>query len=196
LLSRERGGYKIAAKLQQNKIYYTGEEMRGGARPNAGRKKGSNQYGEPTKPVRLPMSLIPSVMRFVREKGYQLPLYGNAVSAGFPSPTDDFIETTLDLNEHLIPHPSSTFFVRAIGDSMIDVGIFSGDILVVDRSISPDDGHIVIAAIDGELTVKRLYRKNGECALLAENPDYPKIPINDSQSLMIWGVVIHSIRQY
>jgi DNA polymerase V len=87
---------------------------------------------------------------------YQLPLYANKISAGFPSPADDYIEMKLDLNTHLIKHPAATFFVRVSGDSMLNAGINSGDLLIVDRSIEPVDGKIVIVALNGELTVKRL----------------------------------------
>jgi DNA polymerase V len=94
---------------------------------------------------------------FVPEDGekIELPLFLESVSAGFPSPADDYLENKLDLNQHLIKNPPATFFVRVTGDSMVDAGIYSGDILVVDRSLNPKDGNIVIAVINGELTVKR-----------------------------------------
>lgn len=166
----------------------------GGRRKGAGRKPGSGKYGEATTPVRLPVSMVDNVMRFVAHQGYQLPLYESKVQAGFPSPADDFVERTLDLNEHLVERPSSTFLVRAKGDSMQGVGIFSGDLLVVDKSLLPQHGDIVIAALDGELTVKRLHKNQAHCLLLAENPDYPAIEIKDGQSLHIWGVVLHAVR--
>ncbi len=171
----------------------------GGARRGAGRPKGQGRYGEPTKVVRIPQSKVADVLGFLRsaqDTSLAVPLYSSFVKAGFPSPADDYIETHLDLNEHLIKHPAATFLVRTSGDSMIGIGIHSGDILVVDRSLEAAHGRIVIAALNGELTVKRLYRQNGEIKLLAENPDYPPINIAESFDLVIWGVVtnvIHSV---
>src|SRR5919205_1370652 len=95
-----------------------------------------------------------------------------SVSAGMPTPAEDYIEGRLDLNRHLIKHPTTTFFVRVAGDSMRDAGIHSGDILVVDRSLEPNDANIVIAVVDGELTVKRIARRDGQIALLPDNPAY------------------------
>ena len=119
----------------------------------------------------------------------ELPLYQDAVQAGFPSPASDFIEDTLDLNVLLVKHPAATFLVKVEGDSMINAGIRSGDILIVDRSVQPGDGKIVIAVVDGEMTVKRLRRSTEGVYLAAENPRYPAIHINPEQTLHIWGVV-------
>lgn len=125
------------------------------------------------------------------EKQY-LPFINSPVRAGFPSPADDYLETKLDLTEHLIQHPSSTYYIRAAGDSMIEYGIFSGDLLIVDRSLDPKIGDILIVAIDGELTCKRLaYMPNSLC-LVSGNPDYPTIPLED-KDVHVWGVVIHNI---
>jgi len=126
-----------------------------------------------------------------------LPLYLSQVSAGFPSPADDYVERTLDLNQHLIEHPAATYFVKASGNSMINAGIHSGDILIVDRSLTPKDKSIVIAALNGELTVKRLRKIKGKIQLLAENDQYQPIEIEEESHLEIWGVVIyviHSLR--
>jgi DNA polymerase V len=167
----------------------------GGIRPNAGRPKGIGKYNEATKPMRIPLSKINEVQKFVEEGiSYKLPLYGCKVRAGFPSPADDYIESYLDLNSHLIMHPSATFFVRASGDSMIKAGISDGDLLIVDRSIEPTHGRIVIAAVNGELTVKRLSLANGKTQLLPENDQYPPILITEDLELVIWGVVLHNIR--
>ena len=100
----------------------------GGVRKGAGRPKGQGKYKEPTKPVRIPESMITDVMKYLSVKGYRLPLYASTVQAGFPSPADDYIEEQLDLNKYLIKHPTATFFVRAAGDSMVGAGIHSGDI--------------------------------------------------------------------
>lgn len=122
-----------------------------------------------------------------------LPLFSGKVAAGFPSPADDYVEKTLDLNELLVQKPAATFFARAQGVSMIGAGIHHNDILVVDRSIEPLPGKIVICALNGELTVKRLDRDNGQWQLKAENPDYPDIAIFEDLEMVIWGVVTNVI---
>ena len=126
----------------------------------------------------------------------KLPLFLESVSAGFPSPADDYLEGKLDLNEHLVRNPAATFFVRVTGDSMIEAGIYSGDILVVDRSLEPKDGSIVIAVINGELTVKRLSKSKNKIYLLPENTNYQPIEITSEMQFEVWGVVstvIHSV---
>lgn len=122
-----------------------------------------------------------------------LPLFTGKVAAGFPSPADDYIEKTLDLNELLVKKPAATFFVRAEGESMLDAGIHPNDILVVDRSIEPVPGKIVICALNGALTVKRLLRRNGGWVLAAENPLYTDIALNEGLELVVWGVVTNVI---
>ncbi len=168
----------------------------GGQRENAGRPKGRNTYGEATKPIRIPISRIDDIKAFLKKGNQvQLPLYSNSVSAGFPSPAEDYIECKLDLNEHLIQHPAATFFVRASGESMKDAGIQCGDMLIVDRSLEATHGKIVIAAINGELTVKRLSRKEGRVQLIPANKEYQPIDITEEQDLVIWGVVTHVIHE-
>ena len=125
-----------------------------------------------------------------------LAFFTSRVEAGFPSPADDYLEGTLDLNEHLIRHPAATFFLRVSGDSMTGAGIYPGDILIVDRSLTPADGRIVIAAVDGELTVKRLHRRRGRIRLVPENPRYPTIEITAEQELRVWGVVVHAVHSF
>ncbi len=122
--------------------------------------------------------------------------FTSRVEAGFPSPADDYLEGTLDLNEHLIRRPAATFFLRVSGDSMTGAGIYPGDILIVDRSLTPADGRIVIAVVDGELTVKRLSRQHGRIRLLPENPRYPPIDITAEQDLRVWGVVVHAVHSF
>lgn len=168
---------------------------RGGARPGAGRPKGQGPYGEPTKPVRIPVSMVDQVLNFVQKGHKPLPLFSCAVAAGFPSPADDHLEGSLDLNEHLIRHPAATFFVRVSGDSMIKAGIHEDDILVVDRSIEPRNGKIIIAAVEGQLTVKRLNRAKGKTYLMPENDAYAPIEIADDNDMIIWGVVTSVIHQ-
>jgi DNA polymerase V len=118
-----------------------------------------------------------------------LPLFASKVSAGFPSPADDYIEKTLDLNELLVKKPAATFFVRACGRSMLGAGIHPNDILIVDRSLEPVPGKIVICALNGALTVKRLLRRNGCWVLAAENSAYADIDLYEDLELVIWGVV-------
>lgn len=120
-------------------------------------------------------------------------LAGESVAAGFPSPAEDYIEKTLDLNEHLILHPEATFFVRVSGDSMIGASIHHGDLLIVDRSRMPQSGNVVIAHVDGEFTVKRLRKTKSGLELVPENPDYAVIPITPDAEFEVWGVVLHVI---
>jgi DNA polymerase V len=122
-----------------------------------------------------------------------LPLFANRVPAGFPSPADDYVEDTLDLNQQLVRNPAATFFVRVQGNSMTGAGIFDGDTLVVDRAITPRSGNIVVAVVDGELTVKRLFQRQGKTRLLPENPEFAPIEFTDGQELVIWGVVTNVI---
>ena len=123
----------------------------------------------------------------------ELPLYTCHVRAGFPSPADDHLDETLDLNRRYIRNPAATFFVVTDGDSMKDAGIHSGDTLIVDRSIKPVHGKIVIACVDGELTVKRYCVRGGRPFLVAENADYADIELRDGQEVTVWGVVTQSI---
>lgn len=124
---------------------------------------------------------------------YKLPIFLGRLPAGFPSPADDYLEGKLDITKHLVKHPAATFYVRVSGDSMIGAGIHSGDLLVVDRSLEAKSGNVIVAALDGELTVKRLYRKNGCLRLLPENAEYQAIEIQTQQSFEIWGVVTNVI---
>jgi DNA polymerase V len=124
----------------------------------------------------------------------ELPLYSCPISAGFPSPGDDHIEKKLDFNELLVKNPNATFSVRVNGESMRDAGINHDDILIVDRSIKPTDGKIVIAVVNNELVVKRLRTINGKSFLMPENPDFQPIEITEFMDLQIWGVVVSSVR--
>ncbi len=166
---------------------------RGGARERAGRPKGTGKFSEQTKAVRLPISEIDRVMSAIQKKKYQLPFYQYSVSAGFPSPAEDDIQEKLDLNDLLIKHPAATYFLRVSGISMTGAGIHHNDILVVDRSIEPSHGKIVIASVNGELTVKRLSIQNKIVQLVAENKAYPPIVITADMDLHIWGVVTNVI---
>lgn len=166
---------------------------RGGKRSGAGRPKGTGKYSESTRAIRVPESMVERILEFARSGGFKLPLYGGKVAAGCPAPTDDYIEGMLDLSEHLIHDPASTFFVRVTGYSMINSGIHPDDILIVDRSLEARHGKIVIAAVEGELTVKRLYKKQGQVRLMPENDDFEAIEIGAEETLHIWGVVTNVI---
>jgi DNA polymerase V len=196
----------------------------GGARPGAGRPKGSGRWGEPCVRMSIPASRVGQVRDFLetlhgkRQEAVErripallaeagltllrpaelppslpLPLFGHKIAAGFPSPADDYVEDRIDLNQHLIRHKEASFFLRVKGDSMLGAGIHDGDLLIVDRALEPTDGKIVIAVLDGELTVKRLERRHGRIRLLPENPAYPPIEVKNEQDLVIWGVVTHVI---
>lgn len=169
---------------------------KGGQRAGAGRPQRSGKYGEATKAIRIPLSAVEEVLRCVQHKFYRLPFYQHTVSAGFPSPAEDDIEDKLDLNELLIKHPSATFFLRVSGSSMIKAGIHHNDILIVDRSLEPTDGKVVIASVNGELTVKRLSCIGKKVQLIAENDAYAPIEITEEVDFRIWGIVtnvIHSL---
>ena len=125
-----------------------------------------------------------------------LTFYKEAVECGFPSPARDFTEGTIDLNEELIPRPNSTFIVRARGDSMIGSGIYPGDLLIVDRSLSPRHGSVIIAVLDGELSVKSLKLENDQVTLSSSNPNYSDVIVSEEMDFTIWGVctnVVHSL---
>ena len=129
-------------------------------------------------------------------KKFRIPLLNDSVSAGFPSPADDYTEENIDLNEHLISNPFSTFFLRVKGESMINAGIRDKDLIIVDKSLIAKPGNIVIAMIDGEFTIKRLSIKNDELYLKAENHNYPDFSFKNHIDVQIWGVVIYSIHSY
>ncbi|MCA9357116.1 translesion error-prone DNA polymerase V autoproteolytic subunit [Candidatus Nomurabacteria bacterium] len=123
-------------------------------------------------------------------------LYASQPAAGFPAPGDDLVEKALDLNDLLIDNPTATFFVRVSGDSMEDAKIFAGDILVIDRSVEPKSGMIVVAAVYGELVVKILQKTNSGLALISASENYEPILINDEEGCFIWGVVVGSARVF
>lgn len=125
----------------------------------------------------------------------QLPLVEAGLSAGFPSPAEDYLEMKLDLNKELINNPSSTFYGKVNGNSMEGVGIFDGDILVIDKSLSPKDDSVMVCFIDGEFTVKRVACKNGDYYLMPENKSYKPIKIETESDFRLWGVVTYSIHK-
>ena len=126
----------------------------------------------------------------------KIPLLSDSISAGFPSPADDYTEENIDLNEHLISNPFSTFFLRVKGESMLNAGIKDKDLIIVDKSLRAKTGNIIIAMVDGEFTIKRLSIKNNELYLKAENHNYPDFNFKNNIDVQIWGVVIYSIHSY
>jgi DNA polymerase V len=179
----------------------------GGSRPGAGRKPGSNAYGEPTTPVRIPMSQAPTVLAFLDAYRHEarasdarpmaqdpplMPLtaFLSAVPAGFPSPAADYAEE-LDLNQHLIiqGHAEATFILRVTGHSMLGAGIFDGDEVLVDRALTPKEGSVVVAIVNNDLTIKRLIFQGGKPVLRAENPHFADRTFAEGEELSIFGVV-------
>ena len=185
--------------------------QRGGNREGAGRKP---LYDEPTKVVRVPESRVIEIKNYlVQSKAARfndvasitlvdpstfmhIPLASEKVAAGFPSPAQDYVDKTLDMNEHLIQNEAATFIVKVASLSMRDAGIDIDDELVVDRSIEAKHEDIVIALIDNEFTVKRLMIEADSRWLKAENPDFSDIHLQDGQEMVIWGVVTFVIKPF
>ena len=137
------------------------------------------------------IKLIPiDVPELLRKFSFQKVSYFESVSAGFPSPADDYLEQSLDINKFLITNPSTTFFAKVDGRSMIGAGIYPGDILIVDRSKSVKNKDVIIALIEGDFTVKRFVKKQNRCFLRPENKHYPTIEVTDRNDFEVWGVVI------
>jgi DNA polymerase V len=189
------------------------KSSRGGRRLGAGRKQA---YGEPTVPVRMPKRLVPAIQKWLKSHTDRtslvrnilpgetiahkasaayaadastgaFPLITYSVPAGFPSPAEDMIEGQIDLNQHLVRHPNSTYILRVSGWSMIGAGIHDGDEIVVDRALPARHGNIVVAVVDNQLTVKRL--QTNPIRLVAENPEFPDITFTNEKALEIWGIV-------
>jgi DNA polymerase V len=184
---------------------------RGGERRGSGRKS----HGYKTVVRRVPVPLIPAIdaATAVLQQAQKLPpgalfpalspihqalpLFAEAVPMGFPSPAEGYIERRLDLNEFLIRNPTATFFLRATGDSLRDLGILEGNFLVVDRSAEPRNGDVVVAVVEGEFTAKVFFLKDGVCELRPANPDYKPIPFPQTDDDQIIGVVLwvlHDVR--
>lgn len=189
-----------------SKLLKTRPAQHGGARPGAGRKA---TFLEATKPVRIPLSQIDAVRTFLHGRlfaeapltpfavhadadAHVLPVFAAGVRAGFPSPADDHAEPGLNLNE-LLENPAATFCAWAEGDSMIDLGILDGDLMIIDRSLEARHDDVVVADLNGSFTVKRLVQKATGNFLMPANPDYPPIPITPGDEIRIWGVVVRVI---
>ena len=130
------------------------------------------------------------------DKELSLPLFVTPVAAGFPSPAENYVDRKIDLNQELIKHPSSTFFVKVEGDSMQDAGIYSGNTLIVDRSLDATNGAIIVAVVNGEFTVKRIQKIKGKYFLVPENNKYQPLEITKEMDFSIWGVVVHAIHSF
>lgn len=126
----------------------------------------------------------------------ELPYIDAGIRAGFPSPADDFIELSIDLNKHLIKHKDTTFFATVKGHSMKNAGIYDGDLLIIDKSLEPQNDKIAICQIDGEFTVKRIKIEGNVVWLIAENEDFKPIKVTPENELIIWGIVTASIKKF
>ena len=204
-------------KYEFKSVDMADSKKHGGARAGAGRKP---KFGEKTALMRVPESAQPVVIDFLNElaqkrqtesnwpshltpvklaenlSSFKIPLFNHTIRAGFPSPADDYVAESLDLNEHLMPRKEASYLLTVSGESMIGVGIHDGDILVVDRSLTPVNGKVVIAILDGQFTVKTLEKQRGKIRLMPANPDFEPIELKDEQELQVWGVVtrvIHSL---
>jgi DNA polymerase V len=191
----------------------------GGKRPNSGPKSSMSPYGEKTSVIRVPTSIKSDVLVYleafkIKSKlaGAELdlpqalpnppalarPVYSGKVTAGqsrFPSPAQDYEQKFLDLNDRYITNPPATFFFQVKGDSMIGAGIYDGSTVIVDRAIKPKSSSIIIADVDGEWMVKRLYKRGHVVKLLSENPEHAPIVLAEGQELVIFGVVTYVIHQ-
>ena len=152
------------------------------------------EYKPPALPIKSDGS-ISEIWLMGDSRSIELPYYDTRVQAGFPSPAEDHLEQRLDLNTLVIENPSATFFVRVAGESMKDVGITDGDILVVDRSIESWENRVVVAVIDSEFTIKRFTTEQETVVLKAENPDYPSIKITPEMDFSVWGVVSWTLKK-
>jgi DNA polymerase V len=168
---------------------------RGGKRKGAGRPPGKGPWKEATKPLRIPVSLLDAVTRFIETRGYGLPVYASRVPAGRPEDADDHVEKTADLNSLLLNNPRDTFLLRVSGDSMMDAGIYEDDLLTVDRKLEARNGQIVVALVDGRATVKTFRKDREGITLVPENKRHVAIKILPENDFQILGVVTNVIRK-
>jgi len=130
------------------------------------------------------------------ETHIDIPVIEGGISAGFPSPAQDFLDVSIDLNEVLIKHPASTFFGRVSGESMKDLGINDGDLIVVDKSLEPKNGKIAVCFIDGEFTLKTIKVESDECWLVPANKDFRPIKVEEDNNFIVWGILVHVIKSF
>ena len=147
-------------------------------------------------PLKLHTSRTIDIYSALTEATLELPYVNDGISAGFPSPALDFVDLTIDLNKHIVKHPSATFYGRVKGHSLKDAGICDGDLLVIDRSLEPLNGKIAVCYIDGEFTAKRIKKALNELWLLPENDDYQPIEIKEDNDFIVWGIVTHVIKSF
>ena len=145
-------------------------------------------------PLKLHTSRTIDIYSALTEATFELPYVNEGISAGFPSPALDFVDLTIDLNRHIVKHPSATFYGRVKGHSLRDAGICDGDLLVIDRSLEPLNGKIAVCYIDGEFTAKRIKKALNELWLLPENDDYAPIQIKEDDDFLVWGIITHVIK--
>jgi DNA polymerase V len=160
------------------KPYRAARHLRVWPRENAGPAAFAVLHPVPFDPCALPVSLL-----------------GRLLPAGFPPPADDYLDGEIDLAAYLIERPAATFLMRVSGESMRGAGILDGDLVVVDRSVEPQSGHVVVAVMAGEMTLKRLRILNGRAVLQAENPDFPEFVISEETPVEIWGVAVGVVRK-
>ncbi len=165
---------------------------RGGARKGAGRPTGQGLYGEPTKAVKIPVSIIDEVKAFAKNSKLSIPLYDFPVEAGVPFLSGDDHSTMYNLSGLNVLNPESCFLAKVSGYSMKNAGIFPDDLLLVDRKREAKNKDIIVTSVDGGVVVKRLDKEKGQ--LISENEDFKPIQITDYSSLHVWGVVIRVIR--
>lgn len=149
---------------------------------------------KPSTPLHPPLTII-GMADTNADAQATCPLYLAPVNAGWPSAAEDYIDGQINLHELIVRNPAATFFLRAAGESMLGVGIHDGDLLVVDRSLEAAHNRVVIAALEGELLVKRLFRRDGRVVLQSANPDYPEFDITEREYAHIWGVVSHVVHK-
>ena len=130
------------------------------------------------------------------EIALELPIIDEGISAGFPSPAQDFVDISIDLNKELIKNPSATFYGRVKGDSMKDLGIDNGDLLIIDKSLEPKNGRIAVCYIDGEFTMKKIKIEKDCCWLIPANDKYKPIRVDEDNEFIVWGIVVHVIKSF
>lgn len=169
---------------------------RGGKREGAGRPKGTGRFGEKTKAMRVPESMVDDILDLIGNGGHSVPLYASTVSAGQAFTADDSVEQNINLGSYLVPNPTNSFLVKVTGDSMLNAGIHHDDMLVVDRQENARNGQVVIARINGEITVKRFEKSTNGITLMPENDDFTPIEVGSDDDFAIYGVVtnvVHSL---
>lgn len=176
--------------IRKKELSGSGKSNRGGFREGSGRPVGKGRTkGEPTQMMRVPLSRKEAVKRLIETQEYRVPIFIGSVRAGAPTDVPDEYPERVGLVSYLTAHPEGTFLIKAEGDSMINANICDGDVLVVDGMLEAKDGAIIVASVNGDQTVKRLRKINGQTYLYPENKQYSPISIEKHTDLKIWGVV-------